>query len=233
MQRRKPSESLSSKLSVKAIRNRKLSGLKGLVIIFNSESCYHYFTNPDFRNVVNRCEAVCIDGIGVALAMRLRGHRATRYHGPDVLSDLVQSGQAENFTLIGGSEEISEVEVCSFFRSHVSLPRSNNVPYLFDITRQCLERHDHSNSKFLVSLGLPKQELFSAYLISYLQSKGPESVIIPIGAAIDFHFGYKVRSSTMWQYFGLEWLPRLLREPRMFPRILRSLGGVFLLLLGR
>ena len=35
-----------------------------------------------------------------------------------------------------------------------------------------------------------------------------------VGAVFDFYAGTKKRSSEFWQQRGLEWLPRLLKEPR-------------------
>ncbi|MBU4184796.1 MAG: WecB/TagA/CpsF family glycosyltransferase [Proteobacteria bacterium] len=44
-----------------------------------------------------------------------------------------------------------------------------------------------------------------------------------IGAVFDFYAGTKKRSSDFWITIGLEWLPRLLKEPkRLWERNLKS-----------
>jgi N-acetylglucosaminyldiphosphoundecaprenol N-acetyl-beta-D-mannosaminyltransferase len=44
-----------------------------------------------------------------------------------------------------------------------------------------------------------------------------------IGAVFDFYAGNKRRSSVFWQRIGMEWFPRLLREPcRLWERNLKS-----------
>jgi|WetSurMetagenome_2_1015567.scaffolds.fasta_scaffold04138_2 N-acetylglucosaminyldiphosphoundecaprenol N-acetyl-beta-D-mannosaminyltransferase len=52
--------------------------------------------------------------------------------------------------------------------------------------------------------------------------------ICSIGAVFDFYAGTVKRSSPFWINLGLEWLPRLLREPkRMYRRVFFS-GGIFI-----
>ena len=44
-------------------------------------------------------------------------------------------------------------------------------------------------------------------------------IICSIGAVFDFYAGNIKRSSNFWIYLGLEWLPRLVKEPkRLFYR---------------
>jgi N-acetylglucosaminyldiphosphoundecaprenol N-acetyl-beta-D-mannosaminyltransferase len=52
--------------------------------------------------------------------------------------------------------------------------------------------------------------------------------ICSIGAVFDFYAGTVKRSSPFWINLGLEWLPRLMREPkRMYRRVFFS-GGIFI-----
>ncbi|MBT9252262.1 MAG: WecB/TagA/CpsF family glycosyltransferase [Brockia lithotrophica] len=67
-----------------------------------------------------------------------------------------------------------------------------------------------SGAKILfVGLGCPKQERWMA------NHKGKiDAVMVGVGAAFDFHAG-RVRQAPPWmQRIGLEWLFRLLMEPR-------------------
>lgn len=62
----------------------------------------------------------------------------------------------------------------------------------------------------LVALGAPKQELFIAEAASALRP----AVLLGVGAAIDFVAGTAKRAPGWVSASGLEWLYRLLREPR-------------------
>jgi N-acetylglucosaminyldiphosphoundecaprenol N-acetyl-beta-D-mannosaminyltransferase len=59
-------------------------------------------------------------------------------------------------------------------------------------------------------LGAPKQELW----MSAVERRLPGSLLVGVGAAFDFIAGTKRRAPTVMQGLGLEWLHRLLHEPR-------------------
>jgi exopolysaccharide biosynthesis WecB/TagA/CpsF family protein len=72
----------------------------------------------------------------------------------------------------------------------------------------------------LIFLGLRRQEAFQ----TSLHTSGFTGASIGLGAAIDFLSGTKQRAGKTWQKMGLEWLPRMVAEPRMIPRVFRSFG---------
>jgi N-acetylglucosaminyldiphosphoundecaprenol N-acetyl-beta-D-mannosaminyltransferase len=61
-----------------------------------------------------------------------------------------------------------------------------------------------------VGLGCPKQE---KWMVS-VRDRIRVPVIAAIGAAFDFHAGVVKQAPPFWQKHGLEWLFRLLQEPR-------------------
>ena len=78
-----------------------------------------------------------------------------------------------------------------------------------------------------VGMTAPKQEVWT-YLNKDRLNAG---AICAIGAVFDFYAGTISRPSVFWQYLGLEWFGRLLREPkRMYKRYLIC-GPLFLLML--
>jgi N-acetylglucosaminyldiphosphoundecaprenol N-acetyl-beta-D-mannosaminyltransferase len=60
-----------------------------------------------------------------------------------------------------------------------------------------------------VSLGCPKQELWMAAHRGRVQA-----VMLGVGAAFDFHAGTVSRAPAWMRHNGLEWLHRLVSEPR-------------------
>lgn len=61
-----------------------------------------------------------------------------------------------------------------------------------------------------VGLSTPKRERWMAAHVSRLTAP----VLIGVGAAFDFHAGRKEQAPRWMQHSGLEWLFRLLTEPR-------------------
>ena len=84
----------------------------------------------------------------------------------------------------------------------------------------------------LSCLSFPKQELFAADVRALRRERG--GVILCVGAAVDFLSGTLPRAPDSWQRFGLEWLHRLLSEPRrLWRRYLVDGPKVFLIYLRR
>jgi N-acetylglucosaminyldiphosphoundecaprenol N-acetyl-beta-D-mannosaminyltransferase len=77
-----------------------------------------------------------------------------------------------------------------------------------------------------VALGLPKQERWIAAHRERLKSP----VIVAVGAALKFHSGKVVPSPPWASKAGLEWLWRLLHEPRTVWRRALIYGPQFMVL---
>ncbi len=73
-----------------------------------------------------------------------------------------------------------------------------------------------------IGLGFPKQELMASFLLDRLYStNATPPVTMLLGASFEFYFGTKKRAPKVFQKLGLEFLHRLLSEPkRMFKRYL-------------
>ena len=73
-----------------------------------------------------------------------------------------------------------------------------------------------------LGLGFPKQENIALRIFSHLKNEGKTlPKIFLLGASFEFYLGVKKRAPMIWQKLGLEFLHRLLSEPkRMFKRYL-------------
>jgi N-acetylglucosaminyldiphosphoundecaprenol N-acetyl-beta-D-mannosaminyltransferase len=69
-----------------------------------------------------------------------------------------------------------------------------------------------------VSLGAPKQEKWIANHLHRINVP----VQLGVGAAFSFHSGHVLRAPRLMQVYGLEWLFRMLKEPRLVKRYLSS-----------
>jgi exopolysaccharide biosynthesis WecB/TagA/CpsF family protein len=70
---------------------------------------------------------------------------------------------------------------------------------------------DSGATVLAVGLGAPKQE---KWIAQYREQLPTIKIFLAIGATIDFEAGYKPRSPKWMSEVGLEWLYRLLSEPR-------------------
>ncbi|MCM8787963.1 MAG: WecB/TagA/CpsF family glycosyltransferase [Candidatus Omnitrophica bacterium] len=142
-----------------------------------------------------------------------------RVYGPDLMIKICQLSQDKGYKifLYGNKKETLE-KLKEKLRKKI--PRVNIVgeePSKFrELTKkewkELKEKIKESKADIIfVSLGSPKQEVFSYRLKRYI--KEPK-IIIPVGAAFDFISGAKKQAPKWMQRGGLEWLWRLWQEPR-------------------
>jgi N-acetylglucosaminyldiphosphoundecaprenol N-acetyl-beta-D-mannosaminyltransferase len=84
-------------------------------------------------------------------------------------------------------------------------------PLTFQEDRAVVERINAAQPDIVwVGMSTPKQERWMAEHVGHLSA----SVLVGVGAAFDFHAGFKRQAPRWVQQSGLEWLFRLLMEPR-------------------
>lgn len=194
------------------------------IIIFNTESLYWYQRNEVFYKSVLNSKYICIDGIGLKLFLKIKGIDKKRYHGPDLMHDLLTSKKIKSALIIGGSDAAQKGlrDKYNFIKlSFISgeIDTVNVEKYIEKILSEEIDI-------IFVCLGIIKQEIFAQKVMKIIKKNNYDpsfKYIIGVGAAIDFLGQTKKRSSIIYQKFGLEWLPRLIREPRMLIRIIRSM----------
>jgi len=199
-------------------------------VVFNTEAAYLYLTDDAYRRNADCATEVFCDGIGLQIYSLLRFRRLlSRRHGPDIFLDYLHERSGAHVHFLGGSEACHAAlrqRFPDFFsRNHVSVD-TDNVRSEADFGRKARDIANSNYDDVLIFLGLGRQEK----LQRMLQAAGHGGSSIGLGAAIDFVSGTKVRAGRVWRQLGLEWLPRLVREPRMLPRVARSFA-IYLLFL--
>ena len=212
----------------------------GLTAVFNTESAWHFFNNRAYRDYIYSCTNIAIDGIGLKLALQLRGLSVERFHGPNLCEKLIASKlhYGNTILVVGGNEKNRKLVEYGEIEGYFPLPKMSDEGDFSSCLDELLYflKSFKGRKVIFISLGLPKQELFSKWLHNSILTDpsitDKEIVLIPVGAAVDFISGHKTRSGKIWQNLGLEWLPRLVREPRMLVRILRSMVAMIAVILG-
>lgn len=171
-----------------------------------------------YREVLNRGALNAVDGASVALAARLHGRRAPRTTGSDALAVLPRWGREDGIShyLYGGApavvrrlRERLEREVPG-----IEIAGAESPPFR-DLSDDELEdaavRIRATGADLLwIGLGSPKQDLVAERLLELEAAP----VILCVGAAFDFVAGSKRRAPRWMRSVGLEWLFRLVQEPR-------------------
>jgi len=176
------------------------------------------FDSAAFRRVVNGAALVTPDGRPLVWALKLLGVRgASQVRGTDLTTRVAQWAARDKIPigLYGGTPELLQefVQVLN-----TRFPGLHVVCQIAPPFRQLTSEEDEevtqeivaSGARILfVGIGCPKQEWWMRAHKNRIRA-----VMLGVGAAFDFHTG-RVRQAPRWmQVIGLEWLFRLLMEPR-------------------
>ncbi len=174
--------------------------------------------DPEFAQALLQADMVTPDGEPVARWLRRVGHPGQpRISGPDLMLrciDMACARQLPVFLL--GSTESTLQRLQQRLRSRwPTLIISGSLappfrPLEAADEKAIAQRVRESGARLVfVGLGCPKQELWMARQRGRLPA-----VMLGVGAAFDFHAGTLRRAPPWMQAAGLEWLHRLLQEPR-------------------
>jgi N-acetylglucosaminyldiphosphoundecaprenol N-acetyl-beta-D-mannosaminyltransferase len=187
---------------------------------------------------LQEADMITADGMPLVWLQRRQGFRhAERVYGPDVmlaLCELTRGNSKVSHYLYGGlpgvPEELAEVLMERFEGINIAGTFS---PPLADIEdtpdEEVVRKLNESGASIIwVGLGSPKQDLWMRLYRPALNAP----LLIGVGAAFDFISGTKLQAPVWMRRRGLEWLFRLLQEPRrLWHRYLvynlRFLGAIF------
>jgi N-acetylglucosaminyldiphosphoundecaprenol N-acetyl-beta-D-mannosaminyltransferase len=176
-----------------------------------------------FRQALKGASWLVADGAGIVLASKMLGGAVPeRITGSDVFRELNQllherhPGEFSCFFL--GSSEEALAEISQKMKQDfpgVRVAGTYSPPYKKEFSAEDTEKMIqavNSNKPDILWVGMtaPKQEKWIQQNLHLLDVKFAAA----IGAVFDFYIGRVKRSPVFFQKIGLEWLPRLLQEPR-------------------
>lgn len=173
---------------------------------------------PGFRRIVNQADLATPDGAPIAWCLRRLGFPSQqRINGPDLMWRCCARAAQEGLSvfLYGSSQEILEPLSARLAREFPGLRLAGYYsPPFRDLTAEedahAVRLIENSGAHIVfVALGCPKQEAWMAGHRDRIRA-----VMIGVGAAFPYHAGVLPRAPHWMQEAGLEWLHRLLSEPR-------------------
>ncbi len=178
-------------------------------------------SDSTFRDSLNSADFLTADGVGIVYASKILGGQLTRrLTGMDIFLGVTnamnQAGNASCYFL-GSSEETLGKIRATMAESYpnVKIAGTYSPPFKPEFSIEDNEKMIHAINEaapdvLWVGLTAPKQEKWLYEHREHLKV----NFAGPIGAAFDFFVGNIDRASPFWQDLGLEWLPRLIQEPR-------------------
>jgi N-acetylglucosaminyldiphosphoundecaprenol N-acetyl-beta-D-mannosaminyltransferase len=171
---------------------------------------------PDLLSLVNSASLVLPDGVGVIGAAKRQGTPLPeRVAGIDTAEAVMEKLAAEGGSvyLVGGEQGISERAARSLCEKYKGLMVFGACDGFFkDEDALVKEISALSPDLLLVGMGFPKQELF----ISHNKEKLSVGAAIGVGGAIDVWAGKVRRAPNAFIKLHVEWLWRMLCQPKRF-----------------
>lgn len=189
------------------------------VATYNPEYAIAARRNGDFYDALRHCELVTADGVGITLAARLRGETLERVTGVRLLELLAASG--EPLFLLGAGPGVADLAgerlKSAQSRAQIAGTWSEGSPAP-ERDAETIARIRESGARIVaVAYGAPGQVLWIERNRPALSDAGVR-IAIGVGGALDYWSGLTPTPPTLIRRFGIEWLWRLLREPRRWRR---------------
>lgn len=174
--------------------------------------------NPEFQEIVNSADYVTSDGMPLVWGLRALGvEAASRVYGPDLTPMLCARAAAEGIPVgfYGSTDAVLSNMVVQLRDRYPDLQVTyqHSPPFRAlteDEEAEEIEQIQRSGAQILfVGLGCPKQERWMASRRGRI-----DAVMLGVGAAFDFVGGTKAKAPKQMQDMGLEWLFRLVTEPK-------------------
>ena len=189
------------------------------VAICNANSLVRSVKNTELKNAINSFEIKTPDGFPVAKALSiLCKKKFERVDGYKVFIKTIEKGLAKNTShyFFGNKEEVVarliknlKIDYPEIVIDGYTCPPMLEVNDLLSKYGELIANLE--SSIIWISLGLPKQELFMKQL---KENYKVNQNLIGVGGVFDWVAGTKKKAPEWAANLGLEWMLRLVQEPR-------------------
>ena len=186
------------------------------------------------RHRLNSLDLVVPDGQPVRWALKWlhNEHLPNRVYGPELMKRVCAAAEVEGLSifLYGSKEEVLAALEDNLLAEFPTLKVAGSTPSQFrqgsdDESRVAMEYVKKSGADIVfVGLGCPRQEVFA-----YENAEQLSVPTLAVGAAFDFHAGLLSQAPGWMGNNGLEWLFRLIHEPKRLWRRYLYLNPLYLM----
>ena len=212
-------DNLSKKEILEKIESFLSDGSFHQIATINPEFILETQKDEEFKNILNGCDLNVADGVGIWFAfLRFGKILKTRIAGADLMDDILKMADEKRLSVFlavnkNGLSSYAEIKnVLSLKYPSIefygdSIDPKNTVYNLSPKTYNLI----------LCNFGAPYQEKFINSLKNDILG-----VAMGIGGSFDFVTGKIKRAPKIMRIFGLEWLWRLILQPKRIKRIINA-----------
>ncbi len=211
-----PVDALTRTGAEAALREALRTGRGVTALSVNPEIVLAARRDPALAEALARAVLLLPDGTGVVWALLLRGLAAERVPGADMMESVLDEAAARGLTVrfvirhggLSGAADIS------------TAVRARWPALRFAVEeRRSVGADGGDEEVIIVNFGAPHQERWIArFGAAYPKAR----LLMAVGGGLDFLTGRVPRAPRLMQRLGLEWLWRLVLQPRRLWRIVRA-----------
>lgn len=192
---------------------------KQYVSVCNVHTVMECQKDPIMRQAVNGAGLATPDGMPLVWLGKWKSQtKVCRVYGPDLMLALCEYSAAHGYShyFYGGAEGVPQLLAEKLQHRFDGLKVAGTYSPPFRVlsaeeNMQIIEKINQTQPDIVwVGLGTPKQDLWMAEHRTQLDAP----VLIGVGAAFDFHTGQIPQAPRWMQRSSLEWVFRLMQEPR-------------------
>lgn len=210
---------LTQKQLVDSLINDQQQNKNRFVVTANPEIVLESRKNPEYQHIINNADYVTADGIGIIKGAQILGDPLPqRVTGFDTMLSLLKYAdqQQKSVYFLGTKKEVLQQLITNIEEKYPHLIISGYHDGYFNDETQIIEEINQKQPNFIfVALGFPKQDFFIAK-----HRKHSNSIWMGVGGSFDVLAGNVKRAPQFWIDHHIEWLYRLIQEPKRFKRML-------------
>ena len=194
-------------------------------------ACYACTPNPEIvmaakgdaalRAALSGAELVLADGVGITKAAAMLGTPLkSRVPGIDFASNVISrlAERGGSVYLLGAKPLVAEAAAEKLTQTYAGIVIAGTHDGYFTDDAPVIEKINAASPDFLmVCLGSPKQELWMSANAGRLSC----GLMAGLGGSLDVLAGNVQRAPETWRRLGLEWLYRVIKEPKRLGRVMK------------
>lgn len=200
-----------------------LENEKKFIITVNPEIVMKSYNNVNIKNILLNDNNILVpDGISIIKkAKKYNINIKERITGVDISSKALEicNKNKKSIYLFGAKKEVIKSLVSKIKKDYSNINiLGYNDGYVSDKDKIMKEIIKLSPDLVLVALGVPSQEL----LINKYIEKAKKGIFIGVGGTFDVLSGNKKRAPKLFIKLNLEWLYRIICEPKRLKRFIQN-----------
>jgi N-acetylglucosaminyldiphosphoundecaprenol N-acetyl-beta-D-mannosaminyltransferase len=204
-------------------------------VVVNVDKLVKMRNDPALREIIAACDIINVDGMPLVWASKLLGTPLKeRVAGIDLMDTLIAEGVKKHyrFYFLGARQEVVEevirryrirypaLIIAGFRNGYWSVQEEESVVQQVKITNPDV---------LFVAMSSPKKEIFLKKHLYHMEVP----FVMGVGGSFDVSAGVTQRAPLWMQKSGLEWLYRMLQEPRRLIKRYAYSNTIFIVLLIR